>query len=98
MNRLVVRAENSFKLGATWNWGGIRRPVTLRTVPRERIESVFISAEPDLEKGSAEIGVKLLLNGAKQGTVRVSISDPEGRIVARSEARAAGRGDIFAYC
>lgn len=95
MNRLVVRAENSFKLGATWNWGGIRRPVTLRTVPRERIESVFISAEPDLEKGSAEIGVKLLLNGAKQGTVRVSISDPEGRIVARSEARAAGRGEVL---
>ena len=95
VNRLVVRAENSFKLGATWNWGGIRRPVTLRTVPRERIESVFISAEPDLEKGSAEIGVKLLLNGAKQGTVRVSISDPEGRIVARSEARAAGRGEVL---
>ena len=42
VNRLVVRAENSFKLGATWNWGGIRRPVTLRTVPRERIESVFV--------------------------------------------------------
>lgn len=86
VNRLVIRAENSFKLGATWNWGGIRRPVTLRTVPRERIESVFVSAEPDLQKGSAEIGVKVLLNGTKQGVVRVSISDPEGRIVARGEA------------
>lgn len=95
MNRLVVRAENSFKLGATWNWGGIRRPVTLRTVPRERIEGLFVSAEPNLQKGSAEIGIKVLLNGSKQGVVKVSVTDPEGRIVARGETRAAGHGEVF---
>lgn len=94
-NRLVVRVDNSFKLGATWNWGGIRRPVTLRTVPRERIEGLRISAEPDLKRGSAEIGVGVQLAGARQGVVRVRITDPDGRVVARGEGRVPAEGELL---
>jgi len=28
-NTITVSADNSFKVGALWNWGGIRRPVKL---------------------------------------------------------------------
>ena len=90
-NRLVLRVDNSFKLGATWNWGGIRRPVRLRILPRERVDSIRVSAEPDLAHGSAEVGVRLLLCGGKPQRIAVEIADPEGKVVARREVRTSGQ-------
>ena len=90
-NRLVLRVDNSFKLGATWNWGGIRRPVRLRILPRERVDSIRVSAEPDLAHGSAEVGVRLLLCGGKPQRIAVEIADPEGKVVARREVKTSGQ-------
>lgn len=91
VNRLVVRADNSFKVGATWNWGGIRRPVSLRVLPGERIERMFVTADPDLARGSAEVGVRLQFAGRCEGTAAVALADAGGRVVARAEVRVGGR-------
>lgn len=54
-NTLVVCADNSFRSGAYWSWGGIRRPVTLLVDDPIQIESLKIIATPDLKKGTATI-------------------------------------------
>lgn len=56
-NVLVVLVDNTFKRGAMWNWGGIRRPVWLEITDRTRLEYQHITALPDLEKGGASIHV-----------------------------------------
>ncbi|MGF7151530.1 beta-galactosidase [Sphingomonas zeicaulis] len=56
-NQLTVRADNRFKLGAVWNWGGIRRPVTLDVTAPSRIEQVRIVSVPDLATGRARVRV-----------------------------------------
>ncbi|MER2492937.1 glycoside hydrolase family 2 protein [Catenovulum sediminis] len=57
-NNLVVRVNNRFKRGAVWNWGGIRRPVTLEISPKTRIERVYVTAIPNLQTGTASLDIK----------------------------------------
>lgn len=82
-NVLVVRVDNSFKLGATWNWGGIRRGVTLNSVPKQRIDRAMITAKPDLKRGSAQVAVKVNIVGGAEGKATVEIRDAAQRVVAR---------------
>jgi len=56
-NILVVSVNNTFKRGAIWNWGGIRRPVWLEITEPQRIDYQHITAIPDLSKGTAVINV-----------------------------------------
>ncbi len=61
-NNLTVRVNNSFKRGAIWNWGGIRRSVRLEISDGIRVLKNHITAVPDLEKEIANISNKLTLN------------------------------------
>lgn len=54
-NTLVVRVDNSFKRGAIWNWGGIRRPVWLEATDWVRPEVFHITSIPDLDAGTASV-------------------------------------------
>lgn len=81
-NQLVVRVDNSFKLGATWNWGGIRRPVRLSVLPKDRITDLFVTATPDLHRGTAQIGIKVCTTGGRQARLKLQITDPKGQVVA----------------
>jgi hypothetical protein len=77
-NRITVLANNVFKKGAFWNWGGIRRPVWLEITPLSRIEFQHIDAIPDLKKGTANLSVKIatsnLSNEAKKATFNIKIT------------------------
>ncbi len=72
-NVLAVEANNDFLVGATWNWGGIIRDVTLEKTKDVRIQLQYIHAVPDLEKGTAAIELKVRLenNASKVRTVDV---------------------------
>ncbi len=65
-NSLVVCADNSFRSGAYWSWGGIRRPVTLLVDDPMHIESVKITATPDLKKGTAAISFNAAFSNGNQ--------------------------------
>ncbi|MEM1135662.1 MAG: glycoside hydrolase family 2 TIM barrel-domain containing protein [Bacteroidota bacterium] len=65
-NVLVVQADNTFKRGAIWNWGGIRRSVWLEITPMVRLEQQHITAIPDLQKGTAEINIRLKISNADE--------------------------------
>ena len=77
-NRITVLANNVFKKGAFWNWGGIRRPVWLEITPLSRIEFQHIDAIPDLKKGTANLSIKIvasnLNNEAKKATFNIKIT------------------------
>jgi len=65
-NTLVVCADNTFRSGAYWSWGGIRRPVTLVVNNQVFVESAHIVAIPNLKKGIAIVSVRTkLFNGSK---------------------------------
>ncbi|MFB9052726.1 sugar-binding domain-containing protein [Formosa undariae] len=89
-NRLTVLVNNVFKSGAMWNWGGIRRPVWLEITPKTRIEFQHIDAVPDLIKGTAQLGVKIVSsnssNTSKQITFNINIKR-QGKLVAKGEVK-----------
>ncbi|WP_375586512.1 glycoside hydrolase family 2 TIM barrel-domain containing protein [Cyclobacterium xiamenense] len=58
-NTLTVRADNTFKRGAIWNWGGIRRPVTLTAFDGLRIIRQHITPRVDAGKKEAEVAIRI---------------------------------------
>ncbi|MDP2336339.1 MAG: glycoside hydrolase family 2 TIM barrel-domain containing protein [Bacteroidota bacterium] len=60
-NSLVVCADNTFRSGAYWSWGGIRRPVTLFINNPVFIKSTYITATPDLKGGTATVSLNVLV-------------------------------------
>lgn len=87
-NVIVVRVDNSFKLGATWNWGGIRRPVWIECLPGVYPENMQITAVPDLVRRKASVNVRMVMKGEMQGEqLELKISDPQGRPVVYTKVR-----------
>ncbi|WP_276501000.1 sugar-binding domain-containing protein [Terrimonas pollutisoli] len=70
-NSLVVCADNTFRRGAIWNWGGIRRPVTLVVTGPARIVQQMISSQIDLDKKTAAISIKLFVKNTDSNPARL---------------------------
>ncbi|WP_282147806.1 glycoside hydrolase family 2 TIM barrel-domain containing protein [Algibacter lectus] len=58
-NVIAVQADNSSIVGATWNWGGIIRDVTLSQNKDVRIDYQYIHADPNLKTGAAHLKLKV---------------------------------------
>ena len=71
-NTLVLSVDNTFKRGAIWNWGGIRRPVELEITERVRLEHQHITAIPDLEQGTADIEVSFEVSNFDRVSTSIS--------------------------
>lgn len=90
-NTLVVCADNTLTRGAIWNWGGIRRPVTLDVTEPVRVVRQHITPTVDLMKKTATVAVRVFLqNHSAQpaeasGTVQLSAPN-------RNRPAAADRG------
>ena len=88
-NTIVLRVDNTFKRGAIWNWGGIRRPVWLEITNEVRLERQQITALPDLNDGSAYIDVEMFFSSQNNRTVDIGyemIVKKNGEPVWRSDA------------
>lgn len=72
-NVIAVQADNSAIVGATWNWGGIIRDVTLTKNKDVRIDYQYIHADPNLTTGSAELTlmVKIENNSTENRSIQV---------------------------
>ncbi|WP_111708280.1 glycoside hydrolase family 2 protein [Lutibacter citreus] len=57
-NSIVVMADNTFKRGAWWAWGGISRNVSLFTNEDVRLVWQHISAIPNFEKGIVDFKIE----------------------------------------
>lgn len=60
-NTLVVCTDNTFRRGAIWNWGGIRRPVMLVANDGIRIVRQQVTPSIDLTTGKGSVSVKVVL-------------------------------------
>lgn len=56
-NSLLVMADNTFRRGAWWAWGGISRDVSLRADNVVRLVRQHISAVPDFDKGVVNFAI-----------------------------------------
>jgi len=95
-NTVVVQADNTFKRGATFNWGGIRRPAYIIGVNKVHILDQKITPITDLKTAKVIVEVKiensesinksveclisLKYNGYKQDK-NTSISDAKFQII-----------------
>lgn len=82
-NVLAVRVDNRFKVGATWSYGGIRRSVSLQSLPKEGIERILITSETDSRKKKAEVLIRPVLRNVSPGSnISVVIKDKAGKKIA----------------
>ncbi len=73
-NNLVIKVNNSFKLGATWNWGGIRRPIRLEVAKAFRVNYHHINSFPDLQAGTATIEGEVLITNLSTEERKIRVS------------------------
>lgn len=73
-NTVTVCADNTFRRGAWWAWGGISRDVTLIANEDTRIVRQHIRSEPDLKAGTAEVFVEYKIANASDSAQEVSIA------------------------
>ena len=73
-NSVTVCADNSYRRGAWWHWGGISRSVTLIANPDARMVWQHIRSEPDLQNGTAKIFVRWQLANAAANTAAASLA------------------------
>lgn len=92
-NVVAVEANNDFIVGATWNWGGIIRDVTIKKDNEIRIQHQYIHADPDLEKGTAAVSLKIKLENnsakAKKVDVFANIKEISGVTLSQKEVEVA---------
>ena len=73
-NTVTVCADNTYRRGAWWHWGGISRSVKLIANDDARIVWQHIRTEPDLKSGSAKIFVRYKLANAGEKALEVSLA------------------------
>lgn len=90
-NRITVLANNMFKKGAMWSWGGIRQPVWLEINAPVRMDYQHITAIPDLKKGTAEVKIKIAASNTTAVEKSISYTvqlKKDGKIVAQKKENA----------
>jgi beta-galactosidase len=90
-NVVTVCADNTYRRGAWWAWGGISRSVALVANHDVRLVWQHVRTEPDLARGTAEIFVDYLVqnDGAAPATVDLDgAATFAGAIVGRATAQA----------
>ncbi|SMD43659.1 beta-galactosidase [Aquiflexum balticum DSM 16537] len=58
-NNVTVLVDNTKKIGAIWNWGGIRRPVHLTASNGIRLTGNYVTPIYDYKKNSADVHFRL---------------------------------------
>lgn len=72
-NLIAVEVNNDFIVGATWNWGGIIRDVSIKKNKDVRIQHQYIHADPDLKNHTAKIALKVNIENNSTETKKVDV-------------------------
>jgi beta-galactosidase len=73
-NILTVVADNTYRRGAWWAWGGISRSVALVAHADTRLVWQHVRAEPDLAAGTARVFVDYLVENAGDAPATVDLA------------------------
>lgn len=72
-NVLTVRADNSYRRGAWWPWGGISRSVSLRANQEARMIFQHVRVEPDLATGAAKVWLRWRIENSGEQPLDVTL-------------------------
>lgn len=72
-NELTVRADNTYRRGAWWAWGGISRSVSLVALPDVRLVRQHVRGELNLSDGTAVVHVDCLVDQAGPDPLPVEV-------------------------
>jgi len=74
-NVIAVVADNRYRRGAWWPWGGISRDVSLKRNKAVRVNQLLVTPEVDLQtkKGEVAIAYRLENNALHENGVEVSV-------------------------
>ncbi len=67
-NLVVVEADNTFRVGALWQWGGIRRPVQLIASSKTYVAEQFITPSVNLSNHTAVVAVRVVCKNGGAAT------------------------------
>lgn len=90
-NVVTVVADNSYRRGAWWAWGGISRNVTLIKNKSVRVNKLFITPDVDLETRKGKVGIacrlenNALLESNVDITVRIFADDNYRSVIAETD-------------
>ena len=73
-NTVTVCADNTYRRGAWWAWGGISREVNLVANDDVRILWQHIRTEPDLKAGTATVFVQYKIENSGGTSVKVALA------------------------
>jgi beta-galactosidase len=79
-NTVTVLVDNSKKIGAIWNWGGIRRPVHLTASHGIRLTGNYVTPVYDYKKKSAIVHYRLKFKNNNPQT-----TDIKGEVLIKKE-------------
>ncbi len=71
-NQLTVMVDNTLRWGAYYNWGGIRRPVSLCIVEPLQIIRQEIVATPDLKTGTSVVEIAVFVKNDTKTTQKTN--------------------------
>lgn len=77
-NTVTVVADNTYRRGAWWHWGGISRSVKLIANNDARIVRQHIRTEPDLATGEAKVFVSCRLANSSNRPLKLHLSSQVG--------------------
>lgn len=77
-NTVTVCADNLYRRGAWWHWGGISRSVTLIANDDARIVWQHIRSEPDLRTGEAKVFVSCQIANAGHEALKAQLTSQLG--------------------
>lgn len=82
-NVIALTANNEYRRGAWWHWGGISREVHLVCSNQQYIVWQHVTTEPDLETGRASVSVAVRIKNCSSREFRGSVDSfiqllPEG--------------------
>lgn len=72
-NEVVVMADNTYKRGAWWAWGGISRSVSLKANNAVRIVQQHIVAIPDFDKKEVNFNIAYTLENNSRSNQSITI-------------------------
>ena len=85
-NSVVVMADNTYKRGAWWAWGGISRSVELQANETVRLIYQQIASEPDFENNVVHFNIKYKVQNHGSNAVTVQVQSMfEGQIVEKPD-------------
>ncbi len=98
-NELVVMADNTYKRGAWWAWGGISRKVSLNGYEKGRILYQHIKAIPNLEEERIDFSITYQIENLEDNDIEATVlpfidGNPLKKVIVNVPKKSKNKGEL----